>query len=74
LTISLNQTTKQVDQISIKTYLNAPEDGVDVDVTVNVRFAILPDGTMYPALMSIEVPSNKLSITTANSKFSKVAS
>jgi hypothetical protein len=74
LRISLNQTTKQIDRISIKTYLDGPEDGVDVDVAVDIRFAILPDGTMYPALMSIEAPSKKLSITTANSKFSKVAS
>jgi hypothetical protein len=73
LRISLNQTTKQVDRISIKTYLNAPEDGVDVDVAVDVHCAILPDATVYPALMSIEAPSKKLSITTANSKFSKVA-
>jgi hypothetical protein len=73
LRISLNQTTKQVDRISIKTYLDAPEDGRAVDVAVDVHFAILPDGTLYPALMSIEAPSKKLSITTANSKFSKVA-
>ena len=74
LRISLNQTTKQVDRISIKTYLDAPEDGVDVDVAVDVHCAILPDGTVYPALVSIEAPSKKLSITTANSKFSKIAS
>jgi hypothetical protein len=71
--ISLNHTTKQVDRISIKTYLDAPEDGVDVDVAVDIHCAVLPDGTVYPALMSTEVPSKKLSITTANSKFSKVA-
>jgi hypothetical protein len=77
LRISLNQTTKQVDRISIKTYLAAPEDGedgIDVDVAVDVHCATLPDGTVYPALMSIKAPSKKLSITTANSKFSKVAS
>jgi hypothetical protein len=72
LRISLNQTTKQVDRISVKTYLDAPEDGIDVDVAVDIHCATLPDGTAYPALMSIEVPSKKLSITTANSKFSKV--
>jgi pimeloyl-ACP methyl ester carboxylesterase len=37
-------------------------------------FAVLPDGTLYPALMSIAAPSKKLSITSANSKFSKVKS
>ena len=79
LRISLNQTTKQVERISIKTYLDAPEDdlatdvAVDVAVAVDVHFAVLPDGTVYPMLMSIEAPSKKLSITTANSKFSKVA-
>ena len=74
LRISLNQTTKQVDRISIKTYLDAPEDGADVEVALDIHCATLPDGTVYPALTSIEVPSKKLSITTANSKFSKVAS
>ena len=80
LRISLNQSTKQVERISIKTYLDAPEDDLttdvaaDVAVAVDVHFAILPDGTVYPALMSIEAPSKKLSITTANSKFSKVTS
>lgn len=73
LRISLNQTTKQVDRISIKTYLDAPDDGVDVDLAMEVHCAALPDGTVYAALMSIEVPSKKLSITTANSKFSKIA-
>jgi hypothetical protein len=74
LRISLDQTAKQVDRISIKTYLDGPEDGVEVDVAVDIHFAILPDGTMYPAFMSIKAPSKKLSITAANSKFSKVAS
>jgi hypothetical protein len=79
LRISLNPTTKQVERISIKTYLDAPEDdvfeeGAAVDVALDVHFAVLPDGTLYPALMSIEAPSKKLSITIANSKFSKVAS
>jgi len=41
---------------------------------VDIHLAILPDGTQYPVLMSIEAPSKKLSITTANSKFSKVVS
>jgi hypothetical protein len=79
LRISMNPTTKQVERISIKTYLDAPgddafEEGAAVDVAVDVHFAVLPDGTLYPALMSIESPSKKLSITSANSKFSKVAS
>jgi hypothetical protein len=73
LRMSLNQTTKQVDRISITTYLDTPEEGAAVDVAVDIHFAVLPDGTVYPALMSIEAPSKKLSITTVNSKFSKVA-
>jgi hypothetical protein len=38
----------------------------------DVHFAVLPDGTVYPALTLVEARSKKLSIETVNSDFSKV--
>jgi hypothetical protein len=57
----------QIDRVSVKTYFDKPKDVM----TVNVDFSTPPDGTLYPALNSIEAPSKKLSIATVNSNFSK---
>ncbi len=67
LRLTLNRTTMQIDRISVKTYFDNSKDLM----TVDIRFSILADGTMYPALTSIELPSKKLSIATVNSDFSK---
>jgi hypothetical protein len=65
--LALNRTTMQVNRISIRTYFDKPDNGM----TVDVNFGVLPDGTAYPALTSIQAPSKKLSIATTNSDFSK---
>jgi hypothetical protein len=70
LRLTLNSATMQIDRISVTTYFDEPKDAMNVDV----HFAILPDGTVYPAVTSIEAPSKKLSIATVNSDFSKAAS
>ena len=57
----------QIVRISVKTYF---EDPTDV-MTVDIHFSLLADGTLYPALTSVEAPSKKLSIATADSEFSK---
>jgi hypothetical protein len=43
----------QIDWGSVKTYFDKPKDVM----TVNVDFSTPPDGTLYPALNSIEAPS-----------------
>jgi hypothetical protein len=68
LRLALNPTTMRIEQISVMTYFDEPKDAMRVEI----HFAILPDGTVYPTLTSIEAPSKKLSIETANSDFSKV--
>jgi hypothetical protein len=65
--LTLDRTTMQIDRVSVKTYLDKPKNVM----TVNLDFSTLPDGTLYPALNSIEAPSKKLSIATVNSSFSK---
>lgn len=67
LRLMLNRTTMQIDRISVRTYLDQPQEMM----TVDVRFSILADGTTYPALTSIAAPSMKLSIYTLNSNYSK---
>jgi hypothetical protein len=66
LRLTLNKTL-QISRISVKTYFDKPKDVM----TVDLNFSTLPDGTLYPALNSINAPSKKLSIATVNSSFSK---
>jgi hypothetical protein len=68
LRLALNRTTTQIDRISVLTYFGDATDALRVDV----HFAVLPDGTVYPALTLIEASSKKLSIETANSNFSRI--
>jgi hypothetical protein len=68
LKLGLNPTTMRIERISVTTYFDEPKDAMRVEI----YFAILPDGTLYPAVTSIEASSKKLSIETANSDFSKV--
>jgi hypothetical protein len=58
----------RIERISVTTYFDDPKDATRVEI----HFAIFPDGTVYPAVTSIEASSKKLSIETANSDFSKV--
>jgi len=67
LKLTLDPATMQIVRISVKTYF---EDPTDV-MTVDIHFSLLADGTLYPALTSVEAPSKKLSIATADSEFSK---
>ena len=69
LKLTLKPVTMQIDRISVKTYFESPADPMTADVSM----ATLPDGTKYPALTSINAPTKRLSITTAESDFSKAA-
>jgi hypothetical protein len=67
--LTLNRSTMQVDRVEIKTYFESPDDAM----TVDVLFSALSEGTVYPAQTSIQAPSKKLNITTAESDFVKPA-
>jgi hypothetical protein len=67
--LTLNRSTMQIDRVEIKTYFESPEDAISVDVL----FSALTEGTVYPALTSIQAPLKKLNITTAESDFVKPA-
>jgi hypothetical protein len=67
LRLTLDPATMQIVRISVKTYFEEHQDVM----TVDIHFSLLADGTIYPALTSIEAPSMKLSIATVDSDFSK---
>jgi hypothetical protein len=67
LTLHLNPPTQQVQSISVKTFLDTPDD----PLTIALQFSKLDDGTTYPSVTTIEAPSKKISITTLSSDFSK---
>lgn len=65
--ITITHATMQIEVVSIKSWLDKPKDSV----TGQLQFDKLPDGTVYPALTTVNAPAEKLSIMTANSDFSK---
>lgn len=67
LTLNLNPTTRQIQSISVKTFLSAPDD----PLTIALRFSKLDDGTTYPSITTMAAPSKQISITTVSSDFSK---
>jgi len=69
LRISLNVSTMHVQRIEVKSYFDQPSDAL----TADVQFSLLPDGTTYPSVSTINAPSKKISITTVSSDFSKLA-
>ena len=69
LRFSLNTSTMQIQSITVKTYSDDPKDVL----TVHVQFSLLPDGTSYPSITTINAASKKLSVTTVSSDFSRPA-
>lgn len=67
VTLTLNSSTMQIKQISVKSYFDKPKDVLMADV----QFSALDDGTTYPGVTTIKVPSKKLSIATVRSDFSR---
>lgn len=69
LRLTLNGSTMQVEQITVKTYFEKPKD----TLSANMQVSRLGDGTTYPGVTTIKAPLKKLSITTVESDFSKAA-
>ncbi len=64
--LTLNQSTMQIEQVSVKSYLDKPKD----TLTAEVQFSELPDGTRYRSSTTLNVPSKELSVETVNSDYS----
>ncbi len=67
LSFDLNAATMQLRGIGVRSYFESPSDVL----TVDVQFAVLPDGTHYPSVTTINAPGKHISITTVQSDFSK---
>lgn len=67
LILNLNLKTMQLGEVHVESYFTSPVDRM----TAVVQFAMLPDGTSYPHVITIEAPEKRLSIVTVQSKFSR---
>jgi hypothetical protein len=68
LTLTLDSQSKSMQQISIDTWLDEPEN----KVTLAVTFQSLPDGTSYAASTVLGIPKDNLEVRVENSNYQKI--
>jgi hypothetical protein len=69
LTLTLDSQSKSMQQISVDTWLDEPEN----KVTLAVTFQSLPDGTDYAASTVLAIPKDKLEVRVENSNYQRIA-
>ena len=69
LTLTLDSQSKSMQQVSVDTWLDGPEN----KVTLAVTFQSLPDGTNYAASTVLTIPKDNLEVRIENSNYQKVA-
>jgi hypothetical protein len=62
-TIDLNAAANSIAAVNVNTYLEEPEDVVSLDV----RFAALPDATSYPAQTTLDAKAQNIRVVIQNS-------
>lgn len=62
-TIDLNASANSIGALTVNTYLEKPEDIVSLDV----RFAALPDATSYPAQTTLDAKAENIRVVIQNS-------
>jgi hypothetical protein len=70
LAIDLNPTTKRILGGTVNTYVDTPEDTVDL----SMQFGSLPDGTMHPSVVDLSTKKHNVRIMTTNSNYRKITS
>ena len=65
ITLTFSQSPKALVAATVTTYNEGPGD----PVTIQVRYASLPDGTHYPATIAVNAPAMGLSIADQNINF-----
>lgn len=65
LRLTLGRTTMMIDAIAIKTYLDKPKN----TATIDVHFAQLADGTLYPAMTMMRAPEKNIALDITNSNY-----
>ena len=68
LTLTLDSQSKSMQQISVDTWLDKPEN----KVTLAVTFQSLPDGTNYAASTVLAIPKDNLEVRIENSNYQKI--
>jgi hypothetical protein len=69
LILTLDSAMKTLQQIEVKTYLSSASD----PVTITVRFSVLPDGTSYASITTLDEPAKRLSSVTVSADLTKAA-
>ena len=67
MTLMFDQAVKALGQISVDSWMDDPTNRV----TLQVAFQGLPDGTRYPAVSTLGVPSAQVSIEISNSNYQR---
>lgn len=67
LSVEVDPASNRVTGLSVATYLDDPKDAV----TLDARFAFLPDGTAYPATEVLVAKAKNLSVNVTNSGYRK---
>jgi hypothetical protein len=70
LTLTLDAQSKSMQQITVDTYLDEPDD----KVTLEVSFQSLPDGTNYASSTVLTIPKDEIEVRIENSNYQKVGS
>jgi hypothetical protein len=71
LAIGLDSSAKTLRSVQVGSYVEKPKDD---DVTLNVTFANLADGTSYPQKSVLNVAAKKIQVTVTNSGYKKAGS
>jgi len=69
LTLRLDAALKAMRQMSVATYMDDPKS----PVTLQVDLQSLPDGTNYPASVSMKIPASQIEVRVTNSNYQKLA-
>lgn len=69
LTLTVDQSTHDVDQLDVATWLDQASNAVSIDV----NFGSLPDGTRFPATTTLLIPANNIQVQIRNTNYQKLA-
>jgi hypothetical protein len=67
LTIDINAAAKAIAAVNVATYLDKPEDAV----TLDVKFATLPDGTSYTSQTTLDAKAKNIRVVVQDSGYRK---
>jgi len=67
LTIDINAAANAIAAVNVATYLDKPED----TVTLDVKFATLPDGTSYTSQTTLDAKAKNIRVVVQNSGYRK---